>query len=108
MRKTLVMDDATREMRVVYTDLWDGQHERTEYRVISGRGDSHVVRNMPEFDGRPVLGTSPSLYVKSADRFRDIPVWTQEVAVGPTVKTTCPKASNPRRKCALCAAETAA
>lgn len=105
MRKFLSHDSETSELRLVYTDLWDGQHERTEYRVTSDRVGGHVVRNMAEWDGRPVLGNVPGLYVKSADRYHDIPVWTEETAIGQTVKTPCPKAVNARRKCALCAAE---
>jgi outer membrane receptor for Fe3+-dicitrate len=105
MRKFLSHDSETGELRLVYTDLWEGQHERTEYRVTSDRVGGHVLRNMTEWDGRPVLGAVPGLYVKAADGFGQIPVWTEETAIGPTIKTPCPKAASSRRKCALCAAE---
>jgi len=103
VKKTLVMDPETREMRVVYADLWDGQHERTEFRVTAERGGP-VVRNRPEWDGATVDGTVPGLYVKALVPDGRFPVWTEETAVGPTVKVPCPKATNPRRKCALCTA----
>ncbi len=101
--KQLVMDAETREMRLVYTDLWDGQHEHTEYRVMSDRTGGHVLRNLPDYDGAQVYGQAPDLYVKRGPwGERTVPVWTEPVAVGPTVKTPCPRASNARRKCSLC------
>lgn len=100
MRKFLYHDPDTRELRLVYTDLYAGQHERTEYRVTSSRGGS-VIRNQPARDGAPVFGTAPSLYIKSPHG-DPIPVWTEETATGPTVKTPCPKATSARRKCRLC------
>lgn len=101
MRKTLAHDPETRELRLVYTDLWEGQHERTEYRVTSGRGGG-PLRNMADWDGLAVFGTVPGLYVLGADGWTQIHVWTEETAIGPTVKTPCPRAANARRKCALC------
>lgn len=104
MRKTLVMDAETREMRLVYADLWDGQHERTEYRVVSDRAGGHVLRDLPDYDGAQVHGHAPGLYVKRGPWGElTVPVWTEETPVGPTVKTPCPRAANARRKCALCA-----
>lgn len=104
MRKTLAMDAVTREMRLVYTDLWEGQHERTEYRVTSDRTGGHVVRNMPELAGTPVLGTVPGLYIQGPGRRRSAVIWTEQTAVGPTVRTPCARAASARRKCALCVA----
>jgi hypothetical protein len=113
MRKFLSHDSETGELRLVYTDLWDGQHERTEYRVTDMRGGSPLRGNaFRELDGREVTGTAPDLYLPPRGRTLStdfVPrVWTEPTAIGLTVKTPCPKAVNPRRKCALCAAETAA
>lgn len=107
MRKTLVMDAETREMRLVYTDLWNGQHERTEYRVTSDRIGGHVLRNLPDFDGRQVYGTVPGLYLKTPSGFGEIPVWTEQTAIGPTVKTPCRRLASKsgRARCELCASE---
>jgi hypothetical protein len=105
MRKFLSHDSQTGELRLVYTDLWEGQHERTEYRVTGWRTGGEVLRNMPEYDGAPVYGNAPGLYVKPPVGSGQIPVWTEEISVGPMVKTPCPKAVSSRRKCALCAAE---
>ena len=103
MRKFLYHDPGTRELRLVYTGQYAGQHERTEYRVTSGRG-GNVIRNQPDRDGAQVFGAVPGLYIKSPGG-SSIAVWTEETAIGPTVKTACPKAVNARRKCDLCAAE---
>ena len=105
MRKFLAHDAESGELRLVYTDLWDGQHERTEYRVTGGRGGG-VLRNHADFDGREVFGTVPGLYIKSP-LGQPVPVWTQEVAIGPTVKTPCRRQASRsgRAKCTLCAAE---
>ena len=104
MRKFLALDTASSEMRLVYTDLWAGQHERTEYRVTSERTGGHVLRNLPDFDGATVHGTAPDLYIRNAITGGHIPVWTEATAIGPTDKTPCPRAASPRRKCPLCAA----
>ena len=103
MRKFLSHDAETRELRLVYTDLWDGQHERTEYRVTSDRVGGHVVRNRADLDGTPILGTVPGLYFRNPLGRGETLVWTEETAVGVTVKTPCPRAANARRKCTLCA-----
>ena len=103
MRKFLHHDPDTRELRLVYTDLYNGQHERTEYRVTAGRG-GEVIHRRADLDGTPVLGAAPLLYFKNYSAV--VPVWTEETAVGLTTKTPCPKAANTRRKCALCAAGT--
>ena len=101
MRTFLHHDEASGELRLVYTDLWDGQHERTEYLVTGDRGGD-VVRNRPDLDGAPVFGTVPGLYIKDAHGC-PVAVWTQEAATALTVKTPCPRASSRRRKCELCA-----
>lgn len=63
MRKFLSHDATTGELRMVYTDLWDGQHERTEYRVTTERERGFKVRNRPDLDGREVHGVAPDLYL---------------------------------------------
>ena len=104
MRKQLQHDSDTGELRLVYTDLWDGNHERTEYRVMSDRVDGRPVRNRADLDGTPVLGNVPSLYIRNPSGFGETLIWTEQVATGPTVKTPCPAAANARRKCAECSA----
>lgn len=107
MRKTLVMDPDTRQMLVRYTDLWNGHHEVTDYRVTDRRDAGAPVRNRGDMDnliGLPVLGTSPDLYVKPAPGGYITRIWTDQIPTGPTVKTPCPKAGNARRKCEACAA----
>jgi hypothetical protein len=101
MRKFLAHDESG-ELRLVYTDLWNGQHERTEYRVTGGRGGD-VLRNHDDLDGREVFGTVPGLYIKGA-LGAPIAVWTQETAIGPTVKTPCRRLASKsgRAKCTLC------
>ena len=108
MRKQLRHDQETGELRLVYTDLWDGMHERTEYRVMSDRVDGRPVRGRADLDGTPVMGTAPDLCIRNPSGFGQTPVWTEPVATGPTDKTPCPRAANARRKCELCAEETRA
>lgn len=107
MRKTLVMDPETREMRLRYEDYWNGQHEVTEYRVLSARVGGVVVRNRPDADGQTVHGTAPDLYLRTVDGWGKTLIWTEDTAIAPTVKTPCPKATNARRKCERCAAAAA-
>lgn len=106
MRKTLVFDQGTRELRLVYTDLWNGAHERTEYRVTGDRGGSPLRGSQwADMDGRAVSGRAPDLYLGGSYGAGDRAprVWTESAPVGPTVKTPCPKVGNARRKCAMCA-----
>ena len=108
MHKYLEHNSETGELRLVYVDLWDGQHERTEYRVTDMRGGAPLRGgHWASMDGRAVSGHAPDLYLKPVGPFsaadRAPRVWTEERAVGPTVKTPCPRATNARRKCALCA-----
>jgi hypothetical protein len=104
MRKFLSHDEESGELLLVYTDLWNGQHERTEYRVLSARAGGHVLRNLPDLDGKDVQGTAPDLYVRLGPwGERTVPVWTEDRATGPTVKVLCPKATNARSKCSRCA-----
>jgi hypothetical protein len=104
MIKTLVHDAETGELRVRYHDVWQGNHEVTEYRVTDMRGGGDVVRNRPDLDGRPVLGMVPSLYYRIQRAPWDVRIWAEETPAGETVTTPCPKAANARRKCALCGA----
>ena len=100
MRKTLVSDAASRELRLRYEDCWRGEHEITEYRVTGTRGGD-VVRNRGELDGSPVLGTVPGLYMRDARTGRETRVWAEESPVAPTVKSPCPRAAGGRARCAL-------
>lgn len=105
MRKYLRHDTASGELRLVYDDLWRGEHERTEYRVMSDRVDGTPVRRRADLDGREVHGQAPDLYLPNRvpGAIAHIPVWTEPVPVGPTDKIPCPRATNARRKCARCA-----
>jgi hypothetical protein len=103
MRKNLVSDAATRELRLRYEDCWHGEHEVTEYRVTDARDGGDVVRNRGDLDGSPVLGTVPGLYVRDERTRRETRVWTEQLPVAPTAKSPCPRAANARRRCALSA-----
>lgn len=108
VRKFLRYDVEARELWLVYADLWDGQHERTGYRVTGDRGGAPLRGSQwAEMDGRVVSGRAPDLYLAgsygAADRAPR--VWTESAPVGPTVKIPCPRASNARRKCAACQEE---
>ena len=99
MRTFLSHDEASGELRLVMTDLWDGQHERTEYHVVNS--DGKPLRNRGELDGQQVYGRAGDWYVKPTGR--EVRVNTDPGERAATVRTACPKAENRRRKCALCA-----
>jgi hypothetical protein len=101
MRKFLSHDTASGELRLVFTDLWDGQHERTEYRVIDDEG--RPLRRQQERDGAQVYGQAANWHIKgpAGNYIRFV---TEQTATGPTVQTPCPKTANRRRKCDLCQA----
>lgn len=107
MRKTLIIDPDTRELRLRYDDLYRGRHERTEYRVTDARTDGHVIRNyrgdLGHLDGLPVFGDSVTHEVRP-ERRAVLIFWTQDAPVADTVKTPCPRATNARKRCQLCAA----
>lgn len=98
MRTFLSHDTASGELRLVMTDLWDGQHERNEYTVINS--DGKPLRRGSEYDGLQVYGRPGEWYVKPAGR--EIRVNTLPGQQSETTRTPCPKAENRRRKCALC------
>ena len=99
MRTFLHHDEASGELRLVMTDLWDGQHERTEFRVVNS--DGTPIHRMAELDGQPVHGRAGEWYIKPLGR--EIRVTTLPGERAETTRTPCRKAENRRRKCALCA-----
>ena len=111
MRKYLRHDDESGELHLVYADLWQGNHEVTEYRVMNryddGGSDLRVIRGRPDLDGTVVHGTAPDLWIRTGPMSLQYPVYTEAGARSVPVKTPCPRASNARRKCALCAGSSA-
>ena len=99
MRTFLQHDEASGELRLVMTDLWEGQHERTEFRVVNS--DGTPLRRGKEFDGLQVYGRAGAWYVKPLGHEVRVNTAIGERAV--TTQTPCPKAENRRRKCTLCA-----
>jgi hypothetical protein len=95
----LSYDTESGELMLVMADLWDGQHERTEYHVVNS--DGAPLRRGAEFDGLQVYGNAGAWYIKPLGR--EVRVNTLPGEHAATVKTPCPKAENRRRKCALCA-----
>ena len=103
MHTFLHHDEASGELRLVMTDLWDGQHERTEFRVIDS--DGRPVRRGQDFDGLTAYRDSFGGYYVKRGQWgeREVHVTAEQRATGETVKTPCPKVASKRRKCALCA-----
>jgi len=110
MRNFLHIDEGTRELRMVMTDLSGEQHERTEFRVLGSDGRvlrgveawGHLDGRHVEYDGRFYL--APERHEFGAT-FRRTYIDLQEPALGVTEKTTCPRATNRRRRCDICRAE---
>lgn len=105
MIKHLEIDQETREVRLVMLDLYDGWHERDEFRVVSDRTGEVVHERTPgEWDhllGLPVHGTAGNWYIYRPPH-ADTIVRVQHTAVGPTAKAECRRNGHPRRKCQLC------
>lgn len=102
MHTFLQHDTDSGELRLVMTDLWNGQHERTEFRVIDSEG--RPVRKGQDYNGLTAYRDSfGGHYVKVGPMRREVRLTTEQRAIGETAKTPCPKAENKRRKCALCA-----
>jgi len=100
--KTFLRHDAgSGELHLVMADYWDGQHEETAYTVVNG--DGMPLRGRADMDGVTVLGSAGDWYVKAPAGGR-IPVRTQAGQRSGTVRIGCQRATNPRRKCAICAA----
>jgi hypothetical protein len=109
MGKTLVIDPQTREVRLAMTDLYEGQHERDEFRVLSPGGNPVHEVHPGEWDhllGKPVHGAGGSWYIHRPPH-ADVTFRTEHLAVGPTARTGCRRHGHPRRKCDLCTAEAA-
>jgi hypothetical protein len=106
MNRFLYHDPKTSELRLVMTDFYAGNHERTEFRVLSD--DNGPVRNRPDLDGVRVFeqrGMLRPYYVK-APNGAEQHFAVEHLAVGPTVTTACPRAAaagtRRRPKCDLC------
>jgi hypothetical protein len=103
MRTFLSHDEASGELRLVMTDLWDGQHERTEFRVVSDEG--RPIRKGQNFDGltayRDAFG---GWYAKVGPSLREARFAVEKLAVR-EAKTQCRRLASKsgRAKCALCA-----
>ena len=102
MRRFLSYDSESGKLRLVFTDLYAGQHERTEYTVVND--DGSPVRRGQEFDGLPVFSAGYH-YVKVGPARREVPVRTYGAAE--TVKTPCRRfaSKSGRARCALCSQE---
>jgi hypothetical protein len=109
VRRFLHIDEKTHELRLVITDLADGHHERTEFRVLGSDGRvlrgvawGHLEGRRVEYDGR--FSLVPERHEYGAT-FRRTYLDLQEPAIGVTAKVRCPRATNRRRRCDLCRAE---
>ena len=102
MRQFLSRDAKSGQLRLVFTDLWEGQHERTEFVVVNT--DGSPVRHGQNYDGLDVFGSGAGgHYVKIGPTRREVHVRTDGQA-STTVKTPCRRLASKsgRAKCALC------
>jgi hypothetical protein len=115
VHRFLHIDEKTCELRLVITELLDGMHERTEFRVLGSGGDvlrgveqwGHLEGRRVEFEfgvGRFYL--APERYEYDAS-FRRTYLNTPERAIGVIEKVACPRATNRRRRCEMCRADEA-
>jgi hypothetical protein len=107
MRSYLRYDEEAHQLKLVLTDLWDGQHERTEYPLAgqTARGreldGARVTGNGYAEPYRAVTGTG---IMQRRVQFDTVPGYRAQ-----TVKTPCRRLASKsgRAKCALCAEESA-
>ncbi len=103
MRQFLSYEAESGALLLVLTDLWNGQHERTEFVVVND--DGSPVRRGQEFSGLPVhRGPDNRHYVKVGPAGREVRVRTSGESAT-TFKTPCRRAASKsgRAKCTLCA-----
>lgn len=106
MRRYLQHDAKTGELHLVITDDWQGEHERTVFRVTDQ--DGRPVRNFRELDGLMVLQDwGPSgvqFYVLMGVYKCRRNVTVEPQAMGPTEHVACKRlaSKSKRAKCALC------
>lgn len=99
VRSFLSQDEASGELRLVFTDLWDGMHERTEFRVINS--DGSPIRRYGHLNGVPAYHGAGCHYIRVDGQ--DVP-FQVETGVMPTEKTVCRRLASKsgRAKCLLC------
>ncbi len=104
MQTYLRQDSETRHLMLVMTDYYNGQHERTEFTMVNL--DNEPITTRGDLDGLRVHRDGlDSHYVRmpgsgARASFRTMPGERAE-----TQRTECPRATNKRRKCNLCATE---
>lgn len=105
MRRYLA--DVDGALRLVVLDLYEGTHERDEFRVVGSDGRPVRTTAFPEAAGLPVEHewgpTEGEYYVRMGAMRTRVRVHIEPTAIGPTERTPCRLAANPRnRKCAQC------
>jgi hypothetical protein len=103
LQRTLVYNPEARELRLILAELWNAQHERTEYRVIND--DGTPVRRGQEWDGQTAYTDSPGAggyYIRGVGG-RRITFRTEKTAAAES-KTPCRRLASRsgRAKCPLC------
>ena len=98
--------DVDGALRLVILDLYEGQHERDEFRVVGS--DDRPVRAsaFPEAVGLAVEHewgpAEGEYYVRMGGFGTRVRVHIEPTAIGPAERTACPRTQSKRRKCDLC------
>ena len=109
MNRTLRYDEETRELRVVLTDYWKGEHMHYEYRVVGDDGQPLRGERHRGWDGRQVGWNHARYYVEPNREYFGQPAIYFDTEQKPVVaeETACPRWTNRRRRCDVCRAEAA-
>lgn len=93
-------------LHLVITDLYDGQHERDDFRVTGSDGTPLRASAFPGAVGLAVEHqwgpVTVEYYARLGGFGNRTRIYIQAEATGPTERTPCPRAVNPRRKCTIC------
>lgn len=105
MNRTIRYDEETRELRLVLTDYWKGEHEHMEYRVVDDEGVPLRGSRHEHWHGRQVYWDGERYYVKPDGLYsaRVVSFTTEQRPVVAN-KVACPRYTNRRRRCDACRA----
>ena len=97
-QRWLEADQATGELRLVMANLYQGRHERDEFRAVGSEGVPLRAARLPDVIGLPVEyrpGPGGSEYTVRMPSGAQVRVHVENRAVGPTQNHPLPEGGEP-------------